>query len=599
MIQQTDIQEWVGALQGDNIDLRDKASAALVKQGALAVGVVYPLLSDPRGEVRAAAASVLGCIGPAAEAAADRLQVLTRDRDAMVRQSAAKALENVAPSYPVRARRRRLVRRLTLVACLVLLMAAAIAIGLPERVGGLLAGEPFYDGWPAHHWTTRIDDILHRDQVAVAVAELRAGGARAVPVLLHIARDKQAPFARREAIALLGRHDLQGTVPALIALLDDDDQAVRGSAAEALGQCGSNAEAATGPLYRLLNKPADPEREEYASALSAIGANVPPENIFGHFRYIEGEWHSLQFSDDGEQLMAFRGATIWSWNRTLPAGHSGYVSFKLRDEIRIAAFDPVRAQVLVADAEGQLSGRDLRLPDQKLFTAGELAASDKPIYARGTRAKMAYAPDGKTLALIRDRQAEVCDVAGEVVPWPRITLDPPPMGHVYSVIFSADGGTLAVEDDTLPEQAPPPCDGTWWAYDLTTRKLRNRIPAGYMTQCQAALSPDGKRMAINSDTASRRILIWDVDNGTQGPPLTFEGWGVTSMAFTGANHLAVGTANGKLAMWDLTGAKQVRDLPWHHDEIDVLAVSPDGATLASADGKGWVRLWAIQPAERE
>ncbi len=74
-----------------------------------------------------------------------------------------------------------------------------------------------------------------------------------------------------------------------------------------------------------------------------------------------------------------------------------------------------------------------------------------------------------------------------------------------------------------------------------------------------------------------------------------DGAEITAVAFAGPDQMAIGTANGALAVWNARTGKKSRDFPWHQDAIQALAVSPDGATLASADARGWVKLWDLMP----
>jgi HEAT repeat protein len=239
------LREWTEALQSDNADAQAVAASALVELGPAAVGLLWPLLKDPRPSVRTAAASILGKIGPAAEPAVPALARLLRDRDADVRQHATTALRSINPGYLSRRKRWRWFRRLLAAACLLALVLLGYAWDLQGRTLGLVRGEKFFQGRPTHFWAKQ----LASSDSDVAMARLRAGGHDSFSVLVDIATDRKYPASVRErAIELLGRRELGDAVPVLVPLLEDGEQGVREATARALGKFGSGAQSAVPAL---------------------------------------------------------------------------------------------------------------------------------------------------------------------------------------------------------------------------------------------------------------------------------------------------------------------------------------------------------------
>ena len=88
-----------------------------------------------------------------------------------------------------------------------------------------------------------------------------------------ILRAKRRGFLRNVAVAL-GNLKSQEAVPALIAALDDAEPLVRGHAAWALGEIGSQA--AVDALQRRLQIETDDEvHEEIAAAITRVNSEIP------------------------------------------------------------------------------------------------------------------------------------------------------------------------------------------------------------------------------------------------------------------------------------------------------------------------------------
>ena len=185
-------------------------------------------LKDDDNEVRRNAASALGRIGPAAEAAVPALIEALKDDDNEVRRNAAFALGRIGP-------------------------AAEAAV-------------------PALIEALKDEDSDVQRRAAFALGRIGPAAEAAVPALIEALKDEDSDVQRRAASAL-GRIGLaaEAAVPALIEALKDGDRDVRRSAADALGRIGPAAEAAVPALIEALKDEDSWFRNSAAFALGRIG----------------------------------------------------------------------------------------------------------------------------------------------------------------------------------------------------------------------------------------------------------------------------------------------------------------------------------------
>lgn len=197
---------------------------------------------------------------------------------------------------------------------------------------------------------------------------------------------------------------------------------------------------------------------------------------------------------------------------------------------------------------------------------------------------LAYSPSGDILvSASKDLTFKMWDM----------TQRPPKCVHVfdgypnwcYGVAFHPQGRLLGLAS----------CDGTVQFWDIRATppakahefKLARAI-------FYATFSPDGKYFAIGGTTG---VSLWDLSSGAPVAKMMLRCQGIAAMAVFGPNSkwLAVADDQNGIQIWDLDGPepKARERLLGHENRIEQLAISPDGACIASLGQDITIRLWNL------
>ena len=186
-----------------------------------------------------------------------------------------------------------------------------------------------------------------------------------------------------------------------------------------------------------------------------------------------------------------------------------------------------------------------------------------------------------------ERPLQELEPLGEPIPFNEVSwLSGAPIFHAAA--FSPSGNLIAASDSS----------DEIFLIDFVSRTIERISPAEFDTDgwvFSVAFSPDGNSLAVQS----RTIRI--IDLKTREQTVVFDGhgnasiWetkGALAMAYapSGTEIVSGGTA-GEVTIWPADSGDEVASWVAHEARITGIAVSSDGAMLATSGGDGFVRLW--------
>ena len=155
-------------------------------------------------------------------------------------------------------------------------------------------------------------------------------------------------------------------------------------------------------------------------------------------------------------------------------------------------------------------------------------------------------------------------------------------GHINSISFSPDGGTLASGSH----------DNTVLLWDVVTWTEIGRLERHTAAVKSVSFSPDGGTLASRGD--DNTLHIWDVATQTQIHTLEGHTGSVESVSFSSDGQtIASGGNDDIVRLWDVAARTEIGRLEGHTGYVSSVSFSPDGGTLASGSHDNTVRLWDV------
>ncbi|MEP7273002.1 MAG: AAA-like domain-containing protein [Acidobacteriota bacterium] len=288
---------------------------------------------------------------------------------------------------------------------------------------------------------------------------------------------------------------------------------------------------------------------------AATGAPLP--GLQGHQSWIQG----LAFSRDGKLLATGSGdRTVRLWD---------VATWKL-----IKVFTGHGNQVV--DLSFSSDGVTLAsASSDETIKLWDVAAAPNPLGLKGM-GRIAYSPDGGTLALVGQRVITLWDTKT----W-KVTRTFKTRGIVTgAIVYSPDGKLLAFgsKDETA----------SLWDLSSGGERFVLRGHAGYVQAL--AFSPDGKLLATGGE--DRIIRLWQVDTGQELNEMRGHTDSVHGLAFSPDGKLLVSSSwDTTLKLWDVNTRREVATLTGHTSESENVAFSPDGKLIASTSLDSTIKLW--------
>ena len=295
----------------------------------------------------------------------------------------------------------------------------------------------------------------------------------------------------------------------------------------------------------------------------------------GEVRYLPGGKFACNRYFPKEDRSGFRGISVGVWDLSSPY-EKCILEYFTRPPLGIFALSDDGA-CLALGSYNQIVLFDGRsgLPTGLLKTDGELSPT-------------AFSPDGKLLVTCGEGGLQLWDVsAGRIVRSISMAEFGAGFVSITVVCFSASGKTLVVrEAHRLP--TPPGYKGLMRVaystilYEVATGKCLFRTPPG--EHWGGAISEDRSTLIVPAgELMESRLLLYDLDTGTQRCSISASGEFVTAGEWLAAHVPSMSREGRKFALWNMRTGQKLSEIVVHSN-WQLRALSGDGRLLCLENG---------------
>jgi RNA polymerase sigma factor (sigma-70 family) len=296
------------------------------------------------------------------------------------------------------------------------------------------------------------------------------------------------------------------------------------------------------------------------------------------------QYRALALTADGRTLAVSSGDAVRLWS--VATGKSGR-KLERSDGMGCLAFSRDGRTLVGARYDGTFQLWDTATGKKRL----------RPFPGhQGMVARVAYSPDGKTLATCSPGDGTIrlwqAATGRELRHWQAHRAQgASPLGPTLSLAFSPDGKTLASGGG----------DRTLRLWVAASGKEIRSIPGAAAEGCYVAdilFSPDGKFLAAGDNRGG--VGLWTVGGKkvrrfqeSSPPDAVLVRGSSRALAFS-PDGKSLAAANGPVVcLWETASGNEVRRFTVSQGWVSALAFAPDGKTLAAANGEDVVRCWEV------